>query len=617
MKAKLAKMTTQQITEYKQRCDDAYYNSGETLISDQEYDILKAEYIKRVKPDKVPVGAKIRDSDKRVNLPFWLGSADKMTPEDEGKLDRWIYKHKAPSFLISEKLDGVSCLLEVKNGKLSLYTRGDGEIGADITHIAKYLTIPKVDNDIYVRGELIMEKKTFESKHSSVYKNPRNMVAGLVGGKTARQGLDDIKFVAYEIVGDNMPKVESQLEALTEMKFDVVKYKVVSSVNMKTLISILTDFKKSSLFEIDGIIVQVNIPYDRNTEGNPDYMFAFKMLDLDSVREAIVEKIEWNVSKWGVLKPIVHIQPIEVSGITMSKLTGHNAAYIEQNNLGKGSILKVVRSKDVIPYILEVVQGSKAEMPEQPYTWDENHVNITTLEEGCETICIKLLNNFFSGLGIKYVSEATIGKLYQHGYDDLIKILSASKEDLMNIPTFQEKSAERIYTNLHEGFQNVSQAQILGLSGVLGFGIGERRMELLLNNIPDLMTVYKKLSRDETIRRIVQVEGFSDITAEKIVDNLKYGEILLEKLQPFMTLKKVEKISSSLQGMKIVMTGFRDKKLEEDIKLRGGQVVSSVSKNTSVLIVAGNDLSSSKAVSAQKLGVKIMNKDSFVSVYIN
>ena len=114
--------------------------------------------------------------------------------------------------IITEKLDGVSGMLMYKDGKYSLFTRGDGIVGADISYLIKHIpSIPKLKNNIVVRGELIMEKKVFESKYKQdtikkvakkTYKHSRNMIAGMVGSKTINEGVVDIKFVVYEIIGE-------------------------------------------------------------------------------------------------------------------------------------------------------------------------------------------------------------------------------------------------------------------------------------------------------------------------------------------------------------------------------------------------------------------------------
>jgi DNA ligase (NAD+) len=601
----------------KLHLDDIYYNTGESSVEDYKYDLLKETLTIR-DPDYVPpVGAKLRQGENRTQLPYWLGSADKITPQQPEVLNRWVRDNKSKNYVVSSKLDGVSCLLVRENNKINLYTRGDGEIGADISYLTNYFNIPKLSEDIAVRGELIMKKGDFNDKHSESYKNPRNMVSGLISGKTARKGLEDIHFVVYEIVGDSMPKPSEQLKKLNKLGFEVVNFEIISDLTIDTLSEIYPRFREESEYELDGIIVQSDSPYDRNISGNPDYMFAFKMLLDDAIFETEVKEIEWNMSKWGQLKPVVIVDPVETGGITMTRATAHNAKYVVDNNLGRGAKIKITRSKEVIPYIVEVVkQAKKPDMPEIDYIWDKNEVNIFAKEYD-DTMCVKLISNFFAKLGIKHVSEATVKKMFENGLDDLIKIVSADKKRLLQIPEFKEKSAERIYTNIHNGLQDVKIPDVVGASGVLGFGIGSKKMNTLLRGIPDILTMYKEKTEEQLIAEIIKVEGFSDLTAKKIVHNLRYADLLIKKLSKYAKFKKEKKVSQKLQGQKIVMTGFRDKKLEEDIISRGGNVTGSVSKNTTILIVAkkGGKLSG-KLEKAESLGIPIYEKDEFIRQYI-
>lgn len=603
------------LEKVKVQLDDLYYNTGDSIVSDENYDILKD--ILSGMGKVLPVGAKLREGENRAELPFWLGSADKITPNEPEVLKRWLVNNRAGGYIVSEKLDGVSCLL-IFDGKLKLYTRGDGVIGADISNLASYFKIPKLKEHIAIRGELIIKKRDFENKHKNTYKNPRNMVSGLISGKTVRKGLEDVQFVTYEIVGDGtMDKPGVQMMYLQNLGFQVAKHEEVKELSIANLSALLKKFKAVSEYEIDGIIVQSNLPYDRNTSGNPDYTFAFKMLFEDAVKETVVLSVEWNISKWGQLKPVVIVEPVELSGVTITRATAHNAKYVEDNSLGAGSIIKITRSKDVIPYIVEVVSSTEAEMPDIPYTWDKTHVNISVEDFQENTICVKLIAGIFEKLGIKHVSEATVSKMFEDGLDNFFKIITADKERLLRIPEFQERSAERIYTNIRNGLENVKISTILGASGVLGFGVGRKRIDVLLLNIPDILEIYKTKSREQMKRMIMQVEGFSDIMAEKIVKNLKYADQLITKLGKYATFREEKRVSDNLVGQKFVMSGFRDKELEQSITERGGQVTGTVTGKTSGLILQQKtDKLTGKPEKAQQLGIPIYSRDEFIQKFL-
>lgn len=607
--------------EIKIYTDDIYYNTGESSgLDDWQYDILKETLNRRDPGYVVPVGARIREHENRVTLPFWLGSMDKFKPEDAREIAQWIVSNQAPEYIIEDKLDGVSCLMIVKNGKIKLYTRGDGIIGADISYLAQYFdTIPKkLDADINVRGELIMNENVFKKKYAGEYANPRNMVAGRIGAKTVRAGLRDIEFIAYEVVGDGvMESPSAQLDYLDNLGFTTVRREIVKNFTVDSLMETLVRFKETSTFEIDGIIVQPNIPYERNVAGNPDYAFAFKMRLTGNLVEAKVVGVDWNISKWGQLKPRVEINPVQLGGVTITWATGFNAKFIMEESIGPGAIIEVTRSGDVIPYIVKVIKkADEPEMPEIPYKWNETGVDIYTEDFGNE-MCIKLIASFFAKLGIKHVGEKNVGKMYDSGYDTLLKIISASKEDLTKVPSFGDRMAERTYDNIHNGLKNLSLPTVLGASGVFGFGLGRKKITTLMDDFPDILDVYNDMSKQQLLERVLQIEGFSDKSAQKIVDNVEWADKFITAMKFFATFKEKIIVGNKLKGMKVVFTGFRDKKLEEEVVARGGKVTTTVSRNTTILVVINKDgKPSGKMKKAIEFGVEVLDKEEFIRQYI-
>ena len=620
-KTYLESNTNQKLLELKSYFDNIYYNTDITGISDEKYDLI-VDTIKTRDPDyHSTIGHTVREGENRVRLPYWLGSMDKIKPEDVNIITRWILKNPAEKYIIETKLDGISALFIFKNTEKKLYTRGDGIVGADISYLTEYINnIPNnLNSEIVVRGELIMKKRTFETKFSSNYANPRNMVAGRLGGKILREGIHDIDFIAYEIITEQEEESPStQINRLNSMGFTTVRNQIISTIEIEELIDTLLLFKEKSEYEIDGIIVQPDKEYIRNISGNPDYAFAFKMRFEENLKQAEVLEVEWNISKWGQLKPIVIIKPIQLGGVTNSKATGHNGKFIFDNNIGPGAIISITRSGDVIPYIVAVIQpATEPQMPDIPYKWDETRTNIFTETNGCE-MCVKLLTSFFSSLGVKFVSESTIRKLHNNGYNNLFKILRATEDEISVIETFGKVSAKRIYNNIHNNLQNLSIPLVLGASGVFGFGLGKKRIETLFKDIPDILTIYKNISRDEMMERVLNVEGFAEKTALKIVDNLVWADKLIFLLSEFATFEKeiIENNNEFIFSKKFVISGFRDKILENEIVRKGGKIVSSVSKNTDFLIVKNLNETSSKIVKARELSIRIIEVDEFKTTYL-
>jgi len=590
----------------KKQLDDLYYNDT-TEFDDFRYDLLRDRLDVLVPPT---VGAQIREGEAKVELPFWLGSLNKITTE-EG-LEKWVNANPADEYVLSYKLDGVSCLLVYDGREIHLYTRGNGLIGSDITHLKQYITLPRLSSPIAVRGELILSKANFE-KYTDEFKNPRNAVSGLIGGKKYKPAMRDIEFIAYEIVEDS-----SRCDSFARLKklgFKVVTNFTTPSLSLDALQNLFLKERTEYAYNIDGIVVQSHRSYDRNTAGNPSYAFAFKMLFESDVHTSTVREVEWNVSKWGRLKPVVIIDPVKMGdGVTISRATAHNAKFVVDNAIRPGTVVVVTRSKDVIPYILEVRNNTKGEpsLPTVAYEWDANEVNFVAVEDSEES-CIKRVSTFFAHLSIKHVSDATVGKLFAHGLNSLMTIIRASQEELARVPGIQARGAERIYTNIHSGLQNITESRLLSASSVLGYGIGAKRIETLLSAVPNLLKLKGKALRTA----ILGVEGFSDILADTVIANVPVANEFLDAIRPYCTFLVVTEKTDELSGVKVVFSGFRDKELEARIKERGGSVVGSVSKNTSVMITNDVDSTSSKVEKARELGVLIMSPGAFKKKYLS
>ena len=612
-----------ELHDLKNYCDDIYYNGDEDkhldILKDEIYDILldvvkQKEQINYI----VPIGAKIT-SDKEFKLPYFLGSMNKL--KNELDINKWLSKYNDDIYIVEDKLDGVSCLLIINNDEIKLYTRGDGEFGSNISYLSPYIKhIPKLTSfSLVVRGELIMRKDIFYKKYSKTFANARNMVSGIINSKTIKEETKDVEFVAYEIVNkSNILTALEQFSLLTQNKFQVVNHLILPNIDCEILTGKLLEFKKTSNYEIDGVIIHSNKKYKRNISGNPDYAFAFKVRMDDNIAETIVEEVEWNHTKWNVLKPRIKVKPVNLCGVSINYATGFNAKYILENNLGKGSIVLITRSNDVIPFIVEVKKSTTAEFPDEEYRWNETKVDIIAESDDNSISKIKQIASFFSDLKIKYVSVSTIERMFESGYDTLPKILSTSIKDFEKIDRFAEKMAERTYNNIHEGLKNVSIPLLVGSASCFGFGIGKRKVKKLFEDIPDLLELYGVKSSRELEQIILNVDGFSDLSANKIIENIPKAIEFIESISPYITLSKKEEKenNNTLEGQKIVMSGFRDSDLSDNIEKRGGSIMSSVSKNTTILIVKDNTKETSKIIQARTLGISIFSKEEFIDKYI-
>lgn len=620
------------------------YHQEQPLVTDDVFDILKEVLEDRDPINKyfLKIGAEI--SKEKVLLPYFMGSMDKIKP-DSNALERWVKKYKGPYFL-SDKLDGVSCLLQcdLKDTKnvTKLFTRGDGTKGQDISYLAKLLKLPKCKTSIVVRGELIMKKSIFEKKYQKKYANSRNLVAGQINSKHYDPKIiKDIDFVVYEVI-EPREKPSKQMKNAEQQGFDVVKNKVKDEIDNNILSDYLVNRREKSDYLIDGIVVLDNNKNPINKEKNPKWGFAFKMVLSDQGGEAVVLDVEWNASKHGIMKPVLWIgdhsgKPLEIAGVKIKRVTAFNAAYIRDNNLGPGSIVHVIRSGDVIPYITEVVKPAKE--PRYPngkegidWIWNKTGIDIELLNTNTnKEVKIKKLISFFKKLQVANVSEGMINKLYENNYTDLDSIINASVDDFKKIDGIQTTMANKMYKNIHESLEKAYLSQIIAASTVFGIGYGEKRLQPIIDLLKDNKILKKtfnlKMKNDDLISMISDIEGFQEKTASGFVNKLEKFNIFKEE-HPALNIDKLiedeeEKKDDGetgikfMDGISVVFTGFRNKDIEKDIIEAGGSISSSVSKKITYLVCKDIDSDSSKIEKAKKDGVKVLDENGIREVILS
>ena len=205
------------------------------------------------------------------------------------------------------------------------------------------------------------------------------MVAGIVNHKTINETIQDLHIVAYEVIKPIKPPSE-QISFLKTINVEVVLNTTEANLSNMLLSKTLIELRNSYAYEIDGVIVTDDKIYPHKA-GNPEHAFAFKMVLSDQIAEAKVINVIWTPSKDGYLKPRVQIEPIHLGGVKIEYATGFNGAFINDNKVGVGAIIEIIRSGDVIPHIRKVTfPAVHAQMPSIPYKWNDTHVEIMLLE---------------------------------------------------------------------------------------------------------------------------------------------------------------------------------------------------------------------------------------------
>lgn len=618
------------LTTFLRKLSASYYNESKSPVTDQVFDELK-DILREKDPDNEfldEVGAPIVGT--KVKLPYPMGSLDKVKPDNK-KFDKWVITYKGP-YVLSDKMDGISAMLHKTKDNVKLYTRGNGIFGQDVSHLIKHLKLDtsKMPYDTAVRGEMIINKKDFkkiEEIDSSV-NNARNTTSGIINDKVVDKNLVKyIQFITYSVVFPSY-KQSKQFELLEEWGFTTAPHKIVKEISVEMLQDYFKTRRTINDFDIDGVVVIDNSDVYDVVVGNPKHGFAFKSIQDDQIAIATVEDVEWEVSRYGYIKPTIRIKPIKLVGVTITYATAHNAKFIYDNNIGIGSKIKIIRSGDVIPKIMEVIEPSKNGKPKMPdieYDWNETGVDIiATHEKDSKNIMtIKKLVNFMVTLGVKYVNEGIITKFVDNGYASILKILKASKSDISEI--IGDKMADKIIDGpegLNHALKNTQLHILMDASNCFGRGLGERKIHVIMKAYPNIMK--ENWSDKELFDKIIILEGFQEKTTNKFIEGYRKFVKLFIKMNKIIDLTYLliadplqTQQSNLFTKQKIVMTGFRDTSIEKFITSNGGESPTSVSKNTNLLICADDcDTSSSKYQKAEELGIKIMTKSEFVKKFM-
>jgi len=625
-----------------------YYNTDKPLLTDNTFDILET-ILREKKPNSKAfdkVGAPVVNPADAVKLPYYLGSLDKVKP-NEKSLTKWLSKHNK-QIVISEKLDGLSSLLVISLGKIDnslqmqLYKHGDGYEGQDISHLLTHISLGNLDKKsiikmienpdnkakhIALRGEIIIKNSIYNEKYNKMYPKARSLIAGIVNAKTQKTSIiQDMEIIFYEFIYPADMTFKTQFETIAQLGFNTAKYKIYQTLTENQLPTILMDFKKESEYEIDGIVLDDSSQvWPRAKKDNPEYAVAFKMQLEEQIATTTVINVEYNISKHGTLAPRIEYTPIVIKGDTHQYTTGFNLKYIVDNKIGKGTVLKIIKSGDVIPYIYEIVKHSgEPQMPSTDIKWHWNETRVDGIVDDLENnqdVRIQKIIAFFKTMKIDGVGEGVVNKFINAGYDETKTILELTPDVIARIDGFQLKSATNVYNAIHKVINNPQPLErVLMASGVFGVGLGEKKFKVILDAIPNF---YKKWQQDKITKSdILAIAGFSDKTADLFI-------LGMPKFIEWLTLHSMIKIETDdiaktdtpkgteFAGMIAVFTGVRNADMEKRIVDGGGNIGSSVSGKTTVVIAKDPSENSSKLNKAREMGIEVIGVADFEKKYLS
>lgn len=641
-----------------------YYVLNEPIISDYQYDQLykELEELERLFPELITsdsptrrIGGKPLKEFKTVKHTVKMLSLDNTYSEDEVReFDKRVKKGlgKDVQYEVTLKIDGVAVTLLYKNGKFVLgATRGDGLRGDDITQNLKTIrTIPleilgvnKELMDIEVRGEVFLPKKSFdrlnrerEKQGLHIFANPRNAAAGtlklLDSKEVAKRGLDIFIHTIPEQPGPHFISHYKSLKKLSLSGFKVIPdIKLCSTVNeIFQYIKEWQDKREGFECEVDGLVIKVDNFNDQNTLGytikSPRWAIAYKYQAKQAITK--LKDIHFQVGRTGRITPVAILDPISLSGSTISRATLHNEDEIKRKGIKIGDYVIIEKGGEVIPKVVDVVKNRRTGKEEDfhfrktcPVCGEKiyrllDEADWRCVNSSCPAQIKRAISHFASrqAMDIEGCGYILVDKLVDKGIlKGFDAIYSLDIETIAKLERMGEKSAQ----NLINAIEKSKKREFVNVLYALGIpNIGINASNLLVNEFKSIDQIINAKIED-----LSKIDGIGEIVGQSIINYFKNKKNLelIEKLKKFgIRFKSKKKISKKafLKGKTFVFTGELDSMTRQEaqskIRKLGGHPSSSVSKKTD-FVVAGRD-PGSKYKKAKKLGVKTISEQEFLNM---
>lgn len=640
--------------------NEEYFDNDNPTVSDRVYDSHLKELVKLEKqyPEYVlentptkKIGANsAKTKFKKVVHEKPMLSLNKAYDFEELKKffnDIYIITNKQHKYLIQPKIDGLSISLKYKNGKfIQAITRGDGSVGEDVTLNVKNVIsgIPESiieTREIEFRGEIYISKSNFEKviKEENVeFANARNLASG-----TLRQLNSDIvkrrnlSVFIYDIVDAEKYNIKTQEELVKYLKINnfpfINDYIIESTNNIENIFNYITNFenlKRNNLdFDIDGMVIKLNEMEDYEEIGYtskfPKYAIAYKFNE--EIVQTILENIFITIGRTGVVTYNAKLKKVLLNGTMVSAATLHNYNYVEELNINIGDEVSIKKAGEIIPKVVSLSKKKSSGVFQKiikcPHCYSnlvdtKTQNNQLCINENCPEINIKKIIHFTSkqGLDIDGLGEGIIRKFYELKFIQKIEdifILDKYHDQIINEKGFGDK----FWKNLKDGIKESYKVKIDKLIFALGIPqLGAKNAKAIAKKIKIFENI-KNVSIDD----LIAIKDIGDITIHEFnkylnnENNIKLVDYLVSiGINPAFEIDN-NNIIDFFNNKTFVISGTFDISRNEITKLienSGGNVSSSISKNTFALILGEN--AGSKVEKAKKLGIRIIERDEFYSI---
>lgn len=601
------------------------YRKGIPTMSDAEYDSLLEDYEKQVPADEYEAfrdslneGFTVVSAKKKITHDYVAGSLDKLKYEEPATVKKFLKASIRNGLHVSAKIDGLSGIAKYVDGKLtSLGTRGDGYVGEDHSEKAKYIKfLPSeisIKDPISIRGELVILKRDLKNVEGNA---ARNVVSGLIGRKEwSSKDIGNISFIAYTVLGDAYTK-EEQFEILKSNGFNVAWNTVVSNDEIESqdedIVEKLFGYATQEFdYETDGLVLS-DITYRNEEKYRPDAQMAFKT-NLQKFETRLID-IEWSgPSKDGVYVPVGILEPVECNGVIVSRCTLHNLDFIESKGLKLGSRVYIVRSGDVIPKLISVIESDdKCTDIEFPETCNccgsklvRDGVNFRCMNKKCEAQTTFQVALFIRKFDVESANVKTLNKFGIHTISDLLAF----------IPNEKYKSEKKLASEIASKVFTKSKRDLLAAMNF--HGIGETIVGKLIDQFG-----FDAIAKDPEVVKTARIDGIGDSFIQKFLDDVVDNLALVDKITKDCRYNCLETSCDAKKHQKeiigsVCFTGAlsiprsQASKMAEDA---GFEVKGGVSKGLTYLVTNTPDSGSSKNKKAQQLGTKVITEAEFMEI---
>ena len=637
-----------------------YYTLGQPIVEDSTYDKLYDELLQLEKETGIilsgsitqSVGGQVLDKLKKVKHEYPLLSLDKTKKVED--IDRF---RKGKTIIEMDKEDGLTIDITYDNGELILgESRGDGEVGEDITHNVKQftnvpLTIP-YKKKVHIIGEAIITYDVFAEINLKLpqdkqYRNPRNLVSGSV------RVLDNsickerkVKFIGYIVKGNDMLQTkQSQFDFIIEQGFDCVNYTVIKPTDtiehIQNSLNTMKEYAKANGNPIDGqVFTYDDISYGESlgrTAKFPLHSIAFKFTE--DVELTTLREVEWGVSRTGRVNPVAIFDTVELAGTDVSRATLNNLTILKSLQLGIGDTISVKKANEIIPMIVDNL--TKSNTLEIPNTCpecgspliikdDTDSEFLYCTNDNCKAKLVQKLTHYVSrnALNIEGLSEATIEKFIELGYlksiQDIYYLANEKckfKNEIIKLDGFGKKSFENLVNAINKSKQCKLESFIYGLGipnvgkstskTLVEFAKGETPLDTI-NNILQLKV--KDLLKMEDCGEVVANSIYNWFHDTSNIEGLSY---LTQMELTFIEDKPKETKQGVFTGKSLYCTGTfqigKKEYLKELVESNGGIFESGLKKTLSYLVI-GSLKGSGKEQKAKDMGVTVLQEDEFLQI---